>query len=282
MSELSDAFSARHYSSIVGPVNDKLDTMLRIMQQNRTLQIAPEDNALTQQTVEDLLQLMKLRFQEAILGEPFYRILSVPTTLNPNAILTDEPNIQEIIRNPRNVRRTGFGFTGVKTIKPFPEGIRGIDVWGYEAFILHNGFIELRRPLSSHIFKYQREEIGVSTASNWLHPYAVCELPVTFMRLVQAIYSAAGINSQFLVQQEYHNLSGFLLAGGNPPAPLFGLIDEFQTVYSESHAIGQPHIIEPEFFPDRIAYELVKEVYASFELESDQIPAFDAHSRFIF
>ncbi len=282
MSELSDAFSARHYSSIVGPVNDKLDTMLRIMQLNRTPQIVSEDNALTQQTVEDLLQLMTLRFQEAILGEPFYRILAVPKTLNSNSVLTDEPNIQNILRNPRNVRRTGFGFIGVKTIKSSLEGIKGIDVWGYEAFILRNGFIEIRRPLSSYTFKYQREEMGISIASNWLHPYAVCELPVTFMRLVQAIFSAAGINSPFFVQQEYHNLSGFVLAGGNPLAPIFGLIEEFQTVYLESHALGRLHLIEPEFFPDQVAYELAKEIYAAFELDSDQIAAFDAHRRFIF
>ena len=287
MSELEVAFSVRHYPPIIGQINDRLDTILRNTRQSRRSSLSPQEDALEQQEVGDLLHLMKLRFENAISDEPYYRILAVPTTLNPDAVSTQEQEIHTILQNPPNVRRTGFGFTGVKRIRSSTEGIMGLDVWdpqdvgNYEVVILKNGFLELRSPLSSTRFQWFKEESGISADSNWLYPYAVCEYPVTFMRLVQAIYSAVGIDSRIIVQQEYRNISGFLLVGRHPSAPLFSRIEEFQNVYTQSDAIGTQQTIEPEFVPDWVAYDLVKEIYAYFGLSEDLIPLFDANHHFV-
>ena len=221
------------------------------------------------------------QFVKAISSEPYYRIFAVPRMLNPDAVSTREQEIHDILRNPPNVRKTGFGFIGVQSLTSSSEGITGPDVWGYKVVIFKNGFFELRRPLSSTQFQHRMENSGISADSNWLYPYAVCELPVTFMRLVKAIYLAAGIDSEILVQQEYRNLSGFLLIGGNPSNPLFGRIEVFQHVYTEPHAIGQPQTIEPDFVPDQVAYNLVKELYASFGLSEESIPLFDENHKFV-
>ena len=281
MSELVEAFSARHYPPILGQIHAQLDAILRNTQQNRRSSMSPQEDALEQQRIGDLLHLMKLRFEEVISDEPYYRILTVPTTLNPDAVSTQDQAIHAILRNPPNVRRTGFGFIGVEKIEYSPEGIKGIDVWGYEVVILRNGFIELRRPLSSTHFQHFKIESGFSAGSKWLQPYAVCELPVTFMKLVKAIYSAVGIDSKIIVQQEYRNLNGFLLVGRHPSNPLFGRIEEHQQMYTQSDAIGQKWTIEPEFVPDQAAYDLVKEIYASFGLSEDLIPLFDANHNFV-
>ena len=281
MSELEVAFSARHYPPILGQIHAQLDAILRNTQQNKRSSMSPQEDALEQQRIGDLLHLMKLRFEEVISDEPYYRILAVPTTLNPDAVSTQDQAIHAILRNPPNVRRTGFGFIGVKKIEYSPEGIKGIDVWGYEVVILRNGFIELRRPLSSTHFQHFKIESGFSASSKWLQPYAVCELPVTFMKLVKAIYSAVGIDSKIIVQQEYCNLNGFLLVGGHPSNPLFGRIEEHQQMYTQSDAIGQKWTIEPEFVPDQAAYDLVKEIYASFGLSEDLIPLFDENHNFV-
>ena len=280
MSELAEAFSARHYSPIIGQVNDRLETILSHIQQSRRSSMSPQENALEQQEAKDLLHLMKLRFEEAISDEPYYRILAVPTTLNPDAISIQAQEIDAILQNPPNVRRTGFGFIGVERIEYSPEGIKGISKLGYEIVVLRNGFLELKHPLSSHYFQWFKGERGFSDDSNWLYPYAVCEFPVTFMRLVQAIYSAIGIDSSIIVQQEYRNLNGFLLVGRHPSNPLFGRIGEHQRVYTQPHAIGLQQIIEPEFVPDQVAYDLVKEIYASFGLSEDLIPLFDENYNF--
>ena len=281
MSELGEAFSVRHYPPIISQIDDKLNAILRDTRRDRRSSMSSQEDALEQEEVKDLLHLMKLRFEEEISDEPYYRIIAVPTTLNPDAVSTREQEIHDILRNPPNVRRTGFGFIGVKSLTSSSEGITGLDVWDYKVVILKNGFLELRRSLSSTQFQHFKEESGISADSNWLNPYGVCELPVTFMRLVKAIYLAAGIDSEILVQQEYRNLRGFLLIGGNPSNPLFGRIEVFQHVYTEPHAIGRPQTIEPDFVPDQIAYDLVKEVYASFGLGKESIPLFDADRNFV-
>ena len=110
----------------------QLDAISRNIQQSRRSSMSPQEDALEQQGVRDLLHLMKLRFEEAISDEPYYRILAVPTTLNSDTVSTQEQEIHTILRNPPNIRRTGFGFIGVERIEHSSEGIKGIDVWGYE------------------------------------------------------------------------------------------------------------------------------------------------------
>ena len=143
-----------------------------------------QENALEQEKVRNFLHVKERQFVKAISSEPYYRIIAVPTTLNPDAVDTQAQEIQDILRNPPNVRRTGFGFIGVKKIESSSQGVKGIDVWDYEMVVLKSGFLELRRPLFSPQFQHFTENSGISADSNWLHPYAVCELPVTFMRLV--------------------------------------------------------------------------------------------------
>ena len=96
MSELEVAFSARHYPPILGQIHAQLDAILRNTQQNRRSSMSPQEDALEQQRIGDLLHLMKLRFEEVISDEPYYRILAVPTTLNPDAVSTQDQAIHAI------------------------------------------------------------------------------------------------------------------------------------------------------------------------------------------
>ena len=210
----------------------------------------------------------------------YYRIHAEAITYNRNAVHTDDQDIRDILRHPPNVRRTGFGFIGVKRMEPSPEGITGIDVWGYGVELWHNGFLRLRRPLSSTQFQWYKQESNIPSHSNWLYPYGVCEYPVTFMRLVKEIYQVAGISSPIHVQQEYHNLSGFLLVGRHPLNPLFGLLEHERKVYASLDPIVSKQTVNPDFVPDRVAYNLVSDVYASFGLGKDLIPLFDAKRNF--
>jgi hypothetical protein len=213
---------------------------------------------------------------------PYYRILAVPTTLNPDAVSTEVQDIQDILQNPPTVRYSGFSVKKVTDISSSPQGIHGSDPGSdQELILLRNGFLELRSPLSSEHFQWVKTEFGIPDGSNWLYPYAICEYPVTFMMLVKAIYLAAGIDSEIRVQQEYRNLRGFLLVGGHPANPLFGDGDRFQRVYTEPHAIGEQQTIEPEFVPDHVAYGLVNAIYTSFGLSEDLIPFFDENHNFV-
>lgn len=281
VSELSVAFSTRYYPLTPDQIDNTLNLVSRT-QQIRRSQISPTENALEQEDFRDLLHLMRLRFENATSDVPYFRILAVPTTLNPNVVATQEQEIQEILQNPPAVRNSMFGVKNVTDILPSSEGIRGTNTWSnQELILLRNGFFELRSPLSSEHFQWAKEEFEIPDDSNWLYPYAICEYLVTFMMLVKKIYFVAGIDSEILVQQEYRKLSGFLLVGGDPVDSFFGTNEESQHVYTEPHAIGLRRSIEPEFVPDRVAYDLVKELYASFGLSEELIPLFDVNHNFV-
>ena len=225
---------------------------------------------------------MKLRFDETISGEPYYRIFAVPITMTSDAVQTQEQSIRDILQNPPNVRKGAFGFTGVPEILSIPEGISGSNFSGGEVTLLNNGFFELRCPLSNSVFQWQIEAYETFSNSEWLYPYVICEFPVTFLRLVKAIYATANITSHILVQQEYHNLSGFLLVGGQPGDPDFGKSEDQQRVYQLPYPIVSKQIVNPDFNPDRTAYDFVTDVYTHFRLNTTSLPAlFDEKHNFV-
>ena len=234
MSELGDAFSVRHYPPIIGSIDRKLDTILGNTRANRRNLISPQDDPLALEQVGDLLHLMKLRFEEAVSDEPYYRIFAVPEELNRSAIDTGDANIRQTMFNPPDRRYGNFGVTGIleRELARPPEGISGPNVTGGEIILLKNGFLEVRCPLSTSNFQWRREESRISTP--WLYPYVVCEFPVTFLRLVKAVYEASSIDSSVIIRQEYHNLNEFTLIGGNPSDSLFGAFEDERNVYRHS------------------------------------------------
>ena len=215
-------------------------------------------------------------------SEPYYRIFAVPLTLTSDAVQTQEQSIRAILQNPPNVRKGAFGFTGVPEIFSIPEGISGFNFSGGEVVLLNNGFFELRCPLSNSVFQWQIEAYETFSNSEWLYPYVICEFPVTFLRLVKSIYTMAGITSQFLVQQEYHNLNGFLLVGGQPDDPNFGKSEDERRVYQFPYPIVSKQTVNPDFNPDRTAYDFVTDVYTHFRLSTTSLPAlFDEKHNFV-
>lgn len=280
MSELVQDLLALRYPPIIGQIDGKLDTILKKMGGVRS-SMSPQDNALEEKGVGDLLDLMKLRFQEATSGEPYYRILAVPETLNPDAVSTQADRIRETLSNPPDRRHGNFGLVGFQEIFSTAEGISAPDTSRGGMTLLRNGFIEVRCPLSgSSQFQWRRNEFEISTTW-WLYPHVVCEFPVTFLRLVKRIYAYSGINSSVLIQQEYRNLTEFTLIGGQPASPLFGLLPMGQGVYEQPQPIISKRTVNPDFVPDHVAYDLVKEVYAYFGLNYGDIPDFDEHGNFI-
>ena len=305
MSELGDVLSARHYPPIIGSIDRKLDTILANTQADlhypsiissidRRLDavlgntqtdirtsISPQDSALEQGTVADLLRLMDSRFDEAISDEPYYRILAVPEDINPHAIDTRDEDIRKTMCNPPDRRYGNFGVTGIleREMSPSSEGISGPNVTGGEITLLKNGFLEVRCPLRDTQFQWRHHESGLDT--EWIYPYVICEFPVTFLRLVKRIYGASDINSSVVIQQTYHNLTDFMLVRGNPSNIGFGAFSDERKVYTDSLPIISKRTVNPDFEPDHEAYDLVKDVYDSFGLEAQWIPAFDENGNFI-
>ncbi len=280
ISELIETLLFRYHPPIMGQIDSKLATILANAQADRRSSISPEDDPLEQTEVRNLLDLMRLRFEAVTSDQPYYRILAVPKELNPDAVDTRNENIRNILQNPPNIRRAGFGVTGIleRDMVRSPEGINGSNMGSGEIFLLKNGFLEVRCPLSNSHFQWMRAESRISTP--WLYPYVVCEFPVSFLKLVKGIYEASGIDSSIIIQQDYHNLRGFMLPKGHPSNIGFAAFQDERNVYKHSHSIVSKQTVEPDFNPDRVAYELVKDVYDLFGLDEQWIPFFDENGNF--
>ncbi len=195
MSELGEAFSLRHYPPILGSIDRKLDAVLANAQADRRNSISTEDDPLEQVYVRNLLHLMKLRFEENISGEPYFRIFAVPVELDRNAIDTSNENIRSILQKPPNIRRTGFGVTGMlaRDILTSTEGIKGTNMGSGEITLLKNGFLEVQCPLSNSYFQWMHDQSGLTLP--WLYPHVVCEFPVSFLKLLKGLYEVSSVKS---------------------------------------------------------------------------------------
>ncbi len=283
ISELGEAFSTRYYPQALDSIHSRLEEIaeeMGIMRETERTPISPQEDALKKTDVSGLLKLMKLRFQTEYPGLPYYRIISVPQHLKSDSVPTEAERIRDILENPNFVRYGGFGFRGIAHTIKSSEGCFGTGSGQQEITLLKNGFLELICPLYNSHFQWLKDKSGLPTDSYWLYPYAVCEYPVSFMKLVQRLYSESGISlDNLLIRQEYWYLDGFTLSGGHPNNPFFG---EWPHKYTSRPNI--PNATKEirlekgaEFSPDQIAYELVKDIYGYFDFDAGEIPLFENH-----
>lgn len=224
-------------------------------------------------------------FIKAIPDQPYYRISASPNKSNRNIIPTQEQSIREILYNPPNKRRAGFGVTGLwqQEVFQLDEGIKGRNITGGEIILLKNGYFEVRCPIN---IQFQRgwgsPQFAIPNSVKWLYPYVVIEFPVSFMRLVKSIYDESDITTDVYIQQDYYNITGYALPEGPPTYPTFGAFIDERGVYEGTTPIHSKRWVDNKFSPDLEAYGLVKEVYGAFGLsDSRTIPAFDENGRFI-
>ena len=281
VSELIQGLLISYNPPIMSQIERQLTSILRGTQRERRNSISAQDDALDVDEESELVHLMDLRFREVISDQPYYRIFAAPKELNREAVDTGSENIRNILRNPPNIRRRGFGVTAMREVIRSPEGIAGRNITGGEIISLKNGYFEVRCPINIQFQRGQGDrQFAIPDSIKWLYPYVVCEFPVTFLKLVKAIYEVSGIDSTLLIQQEYHNLTGFRLPGGVPTDLTFGLYLDETDGYNSLSPITSKRIVEPDFVPDHVAYELVKDVYEYFGLEPQWIPAFDENGNF--
>ncbi|RKU26948.1 hypothetical protein C6497_12960 [Candidatus Poribacteria bacterium] len=281
ISELTQDLLDRYQPPITARIENKLESIIRNTEADRRNSMTSKDDPIEQTEVEDLLHLMKLRFEENISGAPYYRIFAVPEELDRNAIDTGNDNIRSILQKPPNIRRTGFGVTGMleKDMLFSTEGIEGSNMGSGEIILLKNGFLEVQCHLTNSHFQWMHDQSGLGTP--WLYPHVVCEFPVSFLKLLKGLYEVSGINSSIFVRQEYHNIKDFVLFGGNPSNPFFRTSPGETGVYQGSQPIISTKTVESDFVPDHVAYDLVKELYKSFQLAVEWIPDFDEEGNFI-
>ena len=201
--------------------------------------------------------------------KPTYRIFTVPEHLDRALINTRSPEVKEILMSPPGLRPNSFGYRGLSRTQLTPEGIEGAGITAeQELTLLENGYLELRCPLRNALFQWYKEESGVSDA-DWLYPYAVLEMPLSFLKVAKVLYELANIRTDLRLRQEYRNVAGFALPSGHPGNPFFGR--DLRSFEGEHIASREVHL-SLDYKPGRVVRELVEEVYAYFGYGANAIP----------
>ena len=227
------------------------------------------------------------RYLQMLKKASYYRISVMPSDLNPSAISLCDQKIQEILFSPPHERLRGFGVRGFLRRETYRElnGIKGSNIGldPGEIILQFNGYLEYRCPIFNSYFFWGKElpQYANFDAMNWLYPLVVCEHPVSFLRLVRELYTAAGINCPFVVMQEYHNLFRLALPAGTPDySSLILCSDGEHRCCSWDPIISDTTVYSHNFNPDQTAYGLLKNVYTAFGLRQVDIPFFDKWGNF--
>ncbi|HLD36316.1 MAG TPA: ATP-binding protein [Planctomycetota bacterium] len=206
--------------------------------------------------------------------DPYFRIAITPDSPKENTIDVESDNIQQLIINPPGSRRDGWNVQTEFPIERFSEGIRSgrkdyeyLEVFG-------NGHMEFWTPLNDHFCWRQSHEEFQKRPRLW--PYPVIEYPTTFLRLYRALVDKISIGGNFLIDMQYRNIKGYVLPPHAPETIRFRFYTEDIKPFNGNHIVVPRATIPNDFKPDKIAYDLIKYVYASFELESKTIPFFNS------
>ncbi len=200
--------------------------------------------------------------------KPTYRIFIVPERLDSAAVCTRSEGVRSLLMSPPGLRPGGFGYRGLGRTQLTPEGIEGTGMTGQEIVLLENGYFELRSPLRNASFQWFKEQSRFADA-DWLYPYAVQEMPLTFLSVARALFKLCDVGVDLRMRQEYRNVNGFVLPSGHPGNPLFA---EDSKRYGGDHIVGRELTLASGFVPAQACWQLVEEVYARFGYGTEEIP----------
>ncbi len=200
---------------------------------------------------------------------PAYRIYCIPVIPSRDLINTLDIKVQQIVKRPPRLRPNSFGYRGLSEIRPTPEGIKGVGVTAdQELVLLKNGYIELNCPLRNRLFQWKKEDYGY-TNMDWLYPYAVAEMPASFLRMAKALYELAKVRGKIQIGQEYRNIKGFILVSGHPSNPFFKFNEND---FKDDHIVCKPNVVDELFDENEAARTLIEEVYRHFGFDRENVP----------
>lgn len=207
---------------------------------------------------------------------------ATPKKLVPRSVDTSSAEIEQLLLYPPNNRQSGWNMD-------FPR--RTFERTGYSVTrgdqdygtltLMSSGYMELVISVATSFFWPQDvEEIAKNPRFN---PYAVCEFPVTFLRLFRLLTDTAGLNGPFVVNLAYKNIKGTTLWPGHPMSIAYGSPLFKTRLFPSDELILDPLELDQNFMPDTVAYRLISEIYGAFGYKPECIPFYnDETSEFTF
>lgn len=206
--------------------------------------------------------------------KPVLFLSAAPQKLVARSIDLNSVEIEQLILYPPDNRQSGWNMDFPRrTIERAANLItRGDQDYG-TLTLMSNGYMELVISVAESFFWPQKEE-EIRTTPRF-NPYAVCEFPVTFLRLYRAIVDKTNLPGPFVVNLAYKSIKGVVLWPGHPNSIAYGSPLTEARPFPTVDLILDPLPIEKTIEPDKVAYQLIAEVYRAFGYKPEAIPFYN-------
>lgn len=272
ISEIRSAFSDNYFARRLSSIEEGIKSLISIKnarQKSETL------NAIINGQTNDLeitdgkmLNEGKTNYFHSIIGDKaFFRVSITPKTIHRNLLDVDKEDIISLLNNPPDQRQSGWNMKIFSTnAQRFSEGSMRADN-DNKLILLQNGHMEFSIPLSYSFSWTQPDEERLKHPL--LHPYPVVEYPLSFLRLYKKIKELTSIGTSFYFSMQYFNINGFIL---RPYAPNTFEYSAKVKPYNDNNFISSINEISNDFQPDKVCFDILKELYATFGYAADNIP----------
>ncbi|MDQ5937400.1 MAG: hypothetical protein QG574_4759 [Cyanobacteriota bacterium erpe_2018_sw_21hr_WHONDRS-SW48-000092_B_bin.40] len=206
--------------------------------------------------------------------KPVLFLSASPMKLTPRSVDLNSEEIQDLLLNPPNNRISGWNMNFPRrTMHATPNAItRGDEDYG-TLTLMSNGYMELVIAVAESFFwPLDEEEYKKSPRFS---PYAVCEFPVTFLRLYRLIVDLASLTGPFVVNLAYKNVEGTMLWAGHPNSIAYGSPFTKSVQISSNDVVLDPIKVPQSFEPDKVAHTLLADVYRVFGHKPECIPFYN-------
>jgi len=253
------------------------ESELAFLMDQREKQLTPSFSVV--ENGELLAKVTADNFRSKVGKTPYMRIAATPAHSTRNLVNVDSPPIRAVLTTPPACRLYGWnlGSGDIRhyEVKVFEEGVYRGELSSECLELLRNGHMEFSVLIDEqYCWRQTNEEFNKNPT---LYPYAVVEYPVSFLKLYRSITEIAAINDEFIVTLQYVNIRGFRLPAYSPNSRGF-LIRSLETSPFAKNGYDYSIKVSHQFDPDRTAFELLRNFYASFGHEAYKIPFFNEES----
>lgn len=213
------------------------------------------------------------------LSRKLFWIAAAPRDLSSDMLDLNAKSIVTLLKAPPGQR---YGGWNIQVVSGSPKyNSKGDLILGDDQSGLHvypNGFTEFLIDLD--YFNHNQDEEKFAT-NPVLYPFAVVEFPVSFVRLyaeVCKLFSPQPESVQFTAA--LFNIKNARLFAGHPQSVAYSFAPYQQSPFPEDNLFIEPFLkASPNFDPNVIAYQLIREIYKRFGHPQDHIPFFDPEEK---
>lgn len=206
--------------------------------------------------------------------KPILFLSATPRKLVPRSVDINSAEIEQLLLHPPNNRQSGWNMDFPRrTIERTGNSVtRGDEDYG-TLTVMSSGYMELVVSVAKSFFWPQEDDEIAKTPR--FNPYAVCEFPVTFLRLFRLLADTTGLTSPFVVNLAYKGIKGVTLWPGHPMSIAYGSPMTQTRSFPSDELILDSLVLDQDFIADTVAYKLLLEIYGAFGYKAECIPFYN-------